>query len=79
MTMTITLTLDVPDVLEYEEGDIKMYLASRLYAESKLTAGQAAQIAGISKREFIGTVGKYGVSVFGQTTIEEVLSDMDNA
>jgi predicted DNA-binding protein (UPF0251 family) len=56
-----------------------MFLASRLYAEEKLTSGQAAQLVGISKREFITTVGKYGVSVFGQKTIEEVLSDMANA
>jgi len=77
--MTITLTLDLPDVLGYGAGDIKMFLASRLFEEAKLTAGQAARVAGISKREFISAVGKYGVPVFGQTTIEEVLSDMDNA
>jgi len=77
--MTITLTLDVPDVLDYDEQDLKMFLASRLYAEEKLTSGQAARLVGISKREFITTVGKYGVSVFGQKTIEEVLSDKANA
>jgi hypothetical protein len=77
--MTITVTLTLPETLHYDEQDIKMLLASRLYAEAKLTSGQAAQLVGISKREFIESIGKYGVSVFGQTTIEEVLSDMTHA
>jgi predicted HTH domain antitoxin len=77
--MTITLSLELPEALDYDEWDVKMFLASRLYAEAKLTSGQAAQLVGISKREFLETVGQYGVSVFGQTTIEEVLSDMANA
>jgi hypothetical protein len=77
--MTITLTLTVPESLNYDEQDVKMFLASRLHAEAKLTSGQAAQLVGMSKRDFIENVGKYGVPVFGQTTIEEVLLDMTNA
>jgi len=76
--MTITVTLDLPDVLEYEERDIKMLLASRLYAEAKLSSGQAAKLVGISKREFIKQLGTYGVSLFSESP-EDLIHDVANA
>ena len=76
--MTITLTLDLPDVLEYDAQDVKMFLASRLYADEKLTSGQAAQLVGISKREFIEQLGTYGVSLFSES-IEDLIHDVANA
>ena len=44
-----------------------MQLAAHLYDKGILSSGQAADLAGISKREFIETVGQYGVSVFGES------------
>ncbi|TVQ03166.1 MAG: hypothetical protein EA359_10295 [Balneolaceae bacterium] len=44
-----------------------MQLAAQLFEKGIFSAGQAADMAGISKREFIENVGKYGVSVFGET------------
>lgn len=44
-----------------------MILAAQLFDKAILSSGQAADIVGISKREFIETVGKYGVSIFGET------------
>jgi hypothetical protein len=36
-----------------------------------MSSGQAADLAGISKREFIENIGKYGVSVFGES-VEDI-------
>lgn len=43
-----------------------MAIAAVLFDKAILSSGQAADFAGISKREFIENVGKYGVSVFGE-------------
>ena len=36
-----------------------------------MSSGQAADLVGISKREFLENVGKYGVSIFGEN-IEDI-------
>ncbi len=60
-----TLILSLPE--EVNEQDVKMAVAAILFEKGTLSSGQAADFAGISKREFIETVGKYGVSIFGET------------
>ena len=60
-----TLTLNVPDSVN--DSDVKMQLAAQLFEKGILSSGQAADLVGISKREFIESVGKFGVSVFGET------------
>lgn len=44
--------------------------AAALFERDILSSGQAAELAGITKREFIETVGLYGVSVFGETAFD---------
>ena len=51
--------------------DFKMHLAAQLYEKGIMSSGQAADLAGISKREFIENIGKYGVSVFGES-VEDI-------
>lgn len=41
-----------------------MIVAAKLFEMVELSSGQAAEMAGITKREFLETVGKYGVSIF---------------
>ena len=60
-----TLTIQIPDTVD--EKDVKMQLAAHLYDKGILSSGQAADLVGISKREFIETVGQYGVSIFGES------------
>ena len=60
-----TLTLQLPDTVD--EKDVKMQLAAHLYDKGIMSSGQAAELVGISKREFIETVGRYGVSIFGES------------
>jgi len=61
-----TLTINLPE--EINENEVKMAVAAILFDKGVLSSGQAAEFAGISKRVFIETVGKYGVSVFGETS-----------
>jgi predicted HTH domain antitoxin len=69
-----TLTLQIPDTVD--EKDVKMQLAAHLYDKGIMSSGQAADLVGISKREFIETVGQYGVSIFGETIddIEKIIN-----
>ncbi|MCX6160928.1 MAG: UPF0175 family protein [Ignavibacteriae bacterium] len=69
-----TLNIKIPESLDYNEFDLRMILASRLYELGKLTSGQSAEIAGLSKRTFLELLGKYNVSIFGYTIEEEDLT-----
>lgn len=73
-----TIHLHIPDSVDLKDYDFSMIIASKLYEEAKLSAGQAAEIVGLSKRAFIEMLGKYGVSVFS-TSISDLKSDILNA
>jgi predicted HTH domain antitoxin len=64
-----TLTFNIPDSVD--EIDVKMQLATHLFEKGIMSSGQAADLAGVSKREFLENAGKYGVSIFGES-IEDV-------
>ncbi|MFY8036782.1 MAG: UPF0175 family protein [Cyclobacteriaceae bacterium] len=59
-----SLTLTLPE--ETNEQEVKIAVAAMLFDKGILTSGQAAEYAGITKREFLTTVGNYGVSIFGE-------------
>ena len=42
-----TLTINIPTQINSKTFDVKTYLAARLYEDAILSAGQAADIAGI--------------------------------
>ncbi len=73
-----TVQLQIPDDVDLRDYDFSMIVAAKLYEEGKLFSGQAAQIAGLSKRAFIEILGRYGVSIFS-TSIEDLHSDFANA
>jgi predicted HTH domain antitoxin len=72
------LTVTLPDNVDLSEKDIKMILAGQLYELGKLTLGQAAGLVGISKSEFIETMGHYGFSLFS-TSIDDLRHDIEHA
>ena len=51
-------------MLELDNSQLSMILASRLYEQGKLSLGQAAEVANLSKRTFAELLGTYGVSLF---------------
>jgi predicted HTH domain antitoxin len=73
-----TLQLPIPDSVEKQDNELAMMIASKLYENGTLSGGQAAELAGVSKRTFIEMLGKYGVSAFS-TSIEDLESDIANA
>jgi predicted HTH domain antitoxin len=72
------VVLNIPDVIDTKTFDVTIYVAAKLYEDSLLSAGQAAKMAGLSKRAFIEILGKYGVSLFS-TSIEDLHQDIENA
>ncbi len=59
-----TLTINLPDTLEMDDRELLMIVAARLYEQGKLSLGQAAEVAGLSKRTFAELLGSYNVSIF---------------
>lgn len=70
-----TMTLQIPDSVN--EKEVKMQLAAHLYEKGIMSSGQAADLVGISKREFIETMGQYGVSIFGESIddLEKIINE----
>lgn len=69
-----TLTLQVPDTFDMEERDTLRFLAAKLYECGKLSLGQAAELAGLTKTTFAEILSDYHVS-FINYGVEEVLKD----
>ena len=59
-----TLTLNIPDTLDVDNRDLAMLIATRLYEQGKISLGQAAEVAGLTKRTFAELLGSYDVSIF---------------
>lgn len=59
-----TVSLTVPDFFDLNEKETKLLIASKLYEQGKLSLGEGAELAGVSKRTFIELLGNYNVSVF---------------
>jgi predicted HTH domain antitoxin len=58
------LTLNIPDNIDVDNREVAMLVASRLYEQGKLSLGQAAELAGLTKRTFAELLGSYNVSIF---------------
>ncbi len=73
-----TIQINIPDNIELNDYDFSMMIAAKLYEDKKLSSGQAAEVAGLSKRAFIELLGRYGVSVFSDS-VSDLHSDIANA
>ncbi len=73
-----TIQINVPNDIGLNEYDFSMILASKLYEDAKLSAGQASQMVGLSKRAFIELLGKFEVSVFSKS-VKDLHNDIENA
>ncbi len=59
-----TLTVKLPSTVELDESELLLMLAAKLYEKGKLSLGQAAVAAGLTKRTFAELLGSYDVSIF---------------
>jgi len=73
-----TLTVKLPSTVELDERELLIMLASKLYEKGKLSLGQAAELAGFSKRAFAEILGSYGVSIFNYSE-DDLERDAENA
>jgi len=57
------LTLNIPENLNLNEKETKRFLAAKLYESGKLSLGQAADLAGLSKIAFSEILADFDVSL----------------
>jgi len=69
-----TIILQVPDSLGEQQNDTVRFIAAKLYESGKLSLGQAAEMAELSKRTFAEVIGDYGVSLLNYP-VSEMLDD----
>jgi predicted HTH domain antitoxin len=73
-----TLTLNIPDSLDVDNRDLAMLVSTQLYQKGKLSLGQAAEVAGLTKRTFAELLGSYNVSIFNFPA-SDLANDVANA
>ena len=73
-----SVTILIPDSVEVSEQDLKFRVAAHLYEEGKVSSGEGALIAEVSKRFFIENLGKLGVSIFNYGA-DELLDEIGHA
>ena len=56
--------------------ELRLAAAVKWYELERVSQGRAAEIAGLSRAEFIDALGQYGISPFQQTE-EEILADLE--
>lgn len=73
-----TITLNIPDSLDIDSKEFLMLAASKLYEQGKLSLGQAAELAGLTKRAFAEIINRYNVSIFNFPA-SDLANDIANA
>lgn len=72
-----TIVLNIPESLELNDREARMLLASRLYEKGKLTLGQGAEMAGLSKSTFMELLADYDVNLVNHSPAD-LDTDIDN-
>ncbi len=73
-----TVNLKIPDNVDLDDKEIAMIVASTLYEKGKFSLGQAAELAGLTKRTFAELLGKFDVSIFNYPA-SDLTRDVKNA
>ena len=66
--VTTPATIPLPASVSADEA--RLFLAMKLFEIGRLSCGQAAELAGYSKRTFIELLGKHSVAVFDYAAAE---------
>lgn len=72
------LVLNIPDSIDVDEKDALLMISSKLYQKGELSLGQAADLAGYSKRAFMEILSKYDVSIINHPP-SDLDRDLENA
>ncbi len=73
-----TLTIHLPDNIDLTDREAILMLSAKLFEKGKLTLGQAARVAGVSKKSFIDILEVYDISPIN-TSSEDIENDINNA
>lgn len=73
-----TIQLELPDSLEFDNNDLKTFIAAKLFEAGKLTMSQAAELSGYSTSKFMDLLAEFNVSVFNYPATD-LESDVKNA
>ena len=73
--MNVELSLDLPETVRLNQTELKMILLYSLFDKGILSSGQAAKVAGVSRRYFLENASTYGVSIF-QYDAEEIKEEI---
>ena len=68
------ITLQIPDKIELDTKDTIKFLSAKLYESGRLSLGQAAELAGLSKMAFAEIIGDYNVPLINYP-ISDILQD----
>ena len=70
--------LSLKETPEEFTKEVRRAAAAKLYEMGKMSSGRAAELAGMSRIQFLQEMGHYGVSIFDLTP-EELEQDLQNA
>lgn len=70
------MTLNIPTDFDLDESETKKFLAAKLYEAGRLSLGQGAEMAGLTKTEFSEILSDYGVSLINYSS-SEIIRDAD--
>lgn len=76
--MSTQLQINVPDFVDLGADELRLLLAAVLYDQGRLSLGQGAEMAGLSKRAFMESLGGCGISAFSHSP-EDLARDLANA
>ena len=65
-----TIVLNVPDKTDLDPKETGRFLAAKLYEAGRLSLGQAAEVAGLSKTAFAEILCDYNVSLINYSVSE---------
>lgn len=65
-----TITITLPDSNELDPKQAVKFLAAKLYETGKITLGQAAEMAGLTKVAFAEILGDFEVSLLNYPVTE---------
>jgi predicted HTH domain antitoxin len=75
---SMNAVLQLPDDIDLTPSELALTLAARLYEQGRLSAGQAAQLAGLSKRGFVELLGSQEVALFNYPA-KDLAQDIERA
>ena len=71
--------LDLRETKNNFANYVKTMIAIDLYKNKKVSLGYCAEVAEMSKEEFVKCLGQNGVSIFGFDSDEEFMEELANA